>query len=124
MTAIRHDPLTVRGAAGCTAPTQAKEHDVKVLLFEASGNIGRAIAQELLSREHTVAAVTRRGTVDGIDHGRFTTTAGEATDPVTVASWPPDTTPGRNVTRSGVRCAGRQLPAPAGTAEPDKETAS
>lgn len=59
---------------------------MKVLLFGASGNIGRAIAQELLTRGHTVTGVTRRGTVDGVDHEQFTSTAGDATDPTTVAS--------------------------------------
>ena len=59
---------------------------MKVLLFGASGNIGRAIAQELLSRGHTVTGVTRRGIVEGIDDERFTVVAGDATDAGTVAS--------------------------------------
>ena len=59
---------------------------MKVLLFGASGNIGRAIAQELLSREHSVTGVTRRGVVDGLEHEQFTAVSGDATDPATVAS--------------------------------------
>lgn len=59
---------------------------MKVLLFGASGHIGRAIAQELLSREHSVTGVTRRGAVDGPEHERFTAVAGDATDPATVAA--------------------------------------
>jgi putative NADH-flavin reductase len=62
---------------------------VKVLLFGASGNIGRAIAEELLSREHTVTGVTRRGEVEGLTHERFTAVAGDATDPATVAAFAP-----------------------------------
>ncbi len=58
---------------------------MKVLLFGASGNIGRAIAEELLSREHGVTGVTRRGAVDGLEHERFTAVAGDATDPTAVA---------------------------------------
>lgn len=59
---------------------------VKVLLFGASGNIGRAIAQELLSRGHEVTGVTRRGVVDGLAHEHLTTVSGDATDPAVVAS--------------------------------------
>ncbi|HEY8533396.1 MAG TPA: NAD(P)H-binding protein [Micromonospora sp.] len=62
---------------------------MKVLLFGASGNIGRAIATELLSRGHTVTGVTRRGRVEGLEHERFTSLAGDATDPATVASLAP-----------------------------------
>ena len=62
---------------------------MKVLLFGASGNIGRVIAQELLSREHSVTGVTRRGAVDGLEHERFTAVSGDATDPATVASLAP-----------------------------------
>ncbi len=58
---------------------------MKVLLFGASGNIGRAIARELLSREHSVTGVTRRGAVDGPEHERFTAVAGDATDAAAVA---------------------------------------
>ncbi|MEY9905129.1 putative NADH-flavin reductase [Catenulispora sp. MAP12-49] len=58
---------------------------MKVLLFGASGNIGLAIAQELLSRGHSVTGVTRRGAIEGLVHERFTAVAGDATDPATVA---------------------------------------
>ncbi|HEV8295788.1 MAG TPA: NAD(P)H-binding protein [Acidimicrobiales bacterium] len=41
---------------------------MKVLLFGASGNIGEAIARELVARGHTVTGATRRGaTVEGLD---------------------------------------------------------
>jgi putative NADH-flavin reductase len=86
MTAIRHGPTTVRGVTGCAAPTRAKEHHVKVLLFGASGNIGRAIAQELLDRGHTVTGATRQGTAGGVNHEQFTTATADATDPATVAT--------------------------------------
>ncbi|BCJ58040.1 NAD(P)-dependent oxidoreductase [Micromonospora endophytica] len=59
---------------------------MKVLLFGASGNIGRAIAEELLSRGHSVTGVTRRGVVKGLEHERFTAIVGDATDAGTVAS--------------------------------------
>lgn len=62
---------------------------MKVLLFGASGNIGRAIAKELLSRGHSVTGVTRRGVVDGVNDERFATVSGDATDPATVASLAP-----------------------------------
>ncbi len=59
---------------------------MKVLLYGASGNIGRAIAEELLARGHTVTGVTRRGTVEGLAEERFTVAAGNATDPAGVAA--------------------------------------
>lgn len=64
---------------------------MKVLLFGASGNIGRAIAQELLSRGHRVTGVTRRGVVelDGGAHEGLTVVSGDATDPAVVASLAP-----------------------------------
>lgn len=59
---------------------------MKVLLFGASGHIGRAIARELLLREHGVTGATRRGAVDGLEQERFTAVVGDATDPATVAA--------------------------------------
>jgi putative NADH-flavin reductase len=55
---------------------------VKVLVFGAAGNIGRAITGELLSRGHTVTGATRSGT--GADPG-VPIVAGDAADPATVA---------------------------------------
>jgi uncharacterized protein len=56
---------------------------MKVLVFGAGGNIGRAITAELLSRGHTVTAASRSGTqVDGLD---IPVEAADAADPVTVA---------------------------------------
>lgn len=56
-----------------------------VLLFGASGRIGRRITDELLSRGHHVTGVSRGGTVDGVDHDEFESVAGDATDPDDVA---------------------------------------
>jgi len=61
---------------------------MKVLLFGASGHIGREIADELLSRGHTVTGVTRSGASD-LAHPNFTSLAGDATDEDTVASLAP-----------------------------------
>jgi uncharacterized protein len=59
--------------------------NVNILLFGASGNIGNSIAQELLSRGHSVTGVTRTGTVEGISHPDLTVKAGDVTDSATVA---------------------------------------
>ncbi|MFJ3928314.1 NAD(P)-dependent oxidoreductase [Streptomyces sp. NPDC090022] len=59
---------------------------MKILLFGASGNIGSAIADELLSRGHQVTGVTRSGRIEGsADREGFTVVAGDATDADTVA---------------------------------------
>jgi putative NADH-flavin reductase len=56
---------------------------MKVLVFGAGGNIGRAITAELLSRGHAVTAASRSGAqVDGLD---IPVAAGDAADPGTVA---------------------------------------
>ncbi|MEU3609697.1 NAD(P)H-binding protein [Streptomyces sp. NPDC035033] len=59
---------------------------MNILLFGASGNIGSAIADELLSRGHTVTGVTRTGRIEGAaDREGLTVVAGDATDAATVA---------------------------------------
>jgi putative NADH-flavin reductase len=56
---------------------------MKVLVFGAGGNIGRAITAELLSRGHTVTAASRSGAqVEGLG---VPVTVGDAADPATVA---------------------------------------
>ncbi|MFG3496012.1 NAD(P)-dependent oxidoreductase [Streptomyces sp. NPDC047928] len=62
---------------------------MKVLLFGASGNIGSAIADELLSRGHTVTGVTRTGELRGGDREGLTVAAGDVTDAATVAELAP-----------------------------------
>jgi putative NADH-flavin reductase len=56
---------------------------MKVALFGASGNIGTAIAHELVDRGHEVTGITRSGT--GPDHNQLILTAGDVTDPAQVA---------------------------------------
>jgi uncharacterized protein len=56
---------------------------VKVLIFGASGNIGSAIAKELVRRGHSVTAATRSGApIDGLD---VPVQKASAADPETVA---------------------------------------
>jgi uncharacterized protein len=56
---------------------------MKVVVFGASGAIGRAITAELLARGHTVTAATRRGSpVEGLVVQAVT---GDAADPASVA---------------------------------------
>ena len=57
---------------------------MNVLLFGASGNIGHAIATELLRRGHVVTGASRGGTsVDGLD---LPVVTADATDPESVAT--------------------------------------
>ncbi|MGW2923276.1 NAD(P)-dependent oxidoreductase [Streptomyces angustmyceticus] len=58
---------------------------MKIVLFGASGNIGRPTTEELLRRGHTVTAVTRAGHVDGLKHKALTVTTGDVTDAAAVA---------------------------------------
>jgi uncharacterized protein len=63
--------------------TVFREWNMKVLVFGATGNIGRAITAELLSRGHTVTGASRTGVpVEGLD---VTVLQGDAADPATVA---------------------------------------
>jgi putative NADH-flavin reductase len=56
---------------------------MNVLLFGATGNIGSAIAGELVARGHRVTAASRRGGgVDGLD---VAVRRADAADPVQVA---------------------------------------
>jgi hypothetical protein len=56
---------------------------MKVLLFGAAGNIGSAIARELVARGHQVTAATRGGgSVEGLD---LAVRRADATDPAQVA---------------------------------------
>jgi uncharacterized protein YbjT (DUF2867 family) len=57
---------------------------MKILLFGASGAIGRAAAAELLDRGHAVTGITRSGApVDGLD---VQVIAADATDPAIVST--------------------------------------
>jgi len=59
-----------------------------VVLFGAAGNIGAAIASELMARDHTVTGVTRSGattTGSATGTGRLIVRTGDATDPSSVA---------------------------------------
>ncbi|WP_405449732.1 NAD(P)-dependent oxidoreductase [Streptomyces erythrochromogenes] len=58
---------------------------MKIVLFGASGNIGRPTTEELLRRGHTVTAVTRAGHIDGLGHNALTVTTGDVTDAAAVA---------------------------------------
>ncbi|KPM52159.1 hypothetical protein CcI49_35270 [Frankia sp. CcI49] len=62
---------------------------MKVLLFGASGQIGSAIAGELLARGHQVTGVTRGGHIDGITHPDLVARAGDVRDAGTVAALAP-----------------------------------
>lgn len=57
-----------------------------VLLYGASGNVGGAIAAELLNRGHEVTAVTRTGEPAATDR-RLTVTTGDVTDANSVAKF-------------------------------------
>ncbi|SFK83747.1 hypothetical protein SAMN04487950_1357 [Halogranum rubrum] len=61
-------------------------HTMHVLLFGASGRIGRRITDELLSRDHEVTGVSRSGDIEGVDDPDFEAVAGDATDPNDVAA--------------------------------------
>lgn len=56
-----------------------------VLLFGASGRIGRRIADELLDRDHDVTGASRSGEIADVEHPDFEAVAGDATDPDEVA---------------------------------------
>jgi putative NADH-flavin reductase len=65
------------------AETVREEVAMDILVFGASGTIGRVIAAELLERGHTVTGVTRGGDpIEGLD----AVEAGDATDPASVAA--------------------------------------
>jgi len=57
---------------------------VNVLLFGASGNIGSAIARELVARGHAVTAATRAGS--GVEGLALAVRRADATDPAEVAA--------------------------------------
>lgn len=57
---------------------------MNILLFGASGAIGRAVAAELLDRGHAVTGITRSGApIEGLD---IQVIPGDATDPATVGT--------------------------------------
>jgi putative NADH-flavin reductase len=56
-----------------------------VVLFGATGNIGRAIAAELVARDHSVTGVSRSGASGGASRPGIGLRAGDATDPDSVA---------------------------------------
>jgi len=67
-------------AAGTVAP---EELDMRVLVFGAAGNIGRAITAELLARGHAVTAATR--SAEQLESLGVPVATGDAADPATVA---------------------------------------
>ena len=58
---------------------------MKIVVFGASGRIGRAITEEALTRRHYVTGVSRRANRMGLTHPRLTTLRGDAADPASVA---------------------------------------
>jgi putative NADH-flavin reductase len=58
---------------------------VKVLLYGASGRIGRRITDELVDRGHSVTGVSRSGDAGGFDHSGCEAVSGDATDAADVA---------------------------------------
>ena len=56
-----------------------------VVLFGASGNIGGAIAAELIARGHSVTGVTRSGGSGSAHRAGLTVRTGDVTDPTFVA---------------------------------------
>ncbi len=58
---------------------------MKIVVFGASGRIGRVSAEEGLARGHFVTGVGRRASRMGLTHPRLTTVRGDATDPESVA---------------------------------------
>jgi putative NADH-flavin reductase len=65
--------------AGLDPPT------LDVVVFGATGNIGSAIASELVARGHRVTGVSRHGTDRGALPGAVQLRSGDATDPEAVA---------------------------------------
>ncbi len=57
-----------------------------VVLFGATGNIGGAIAAELVARDHSVTGVTRSGGSGAATRAGVTQRNGDATDPASVAA--------------------------------------
>lgn len=58
---------------------------MRIIVYGASGNIGRPVTEELLRRGHTVTAVTRGGRIDGLAHQALTVATGDVTDAAAVA---------------------------------------
>lgn len=58
---------------------------MKLVLFGASGNIGRRVAREALGRGHEVTAVVRDPATFQSDDARLQVTRGDVTDPASVA---------------------------------------
>ncbi|MDJ1432283.1 NAD(P)H-binding protein [Halostagnicola sp. A-GB9-2] len=58
---------------------------MNVLLFGASGRIGRRITDELTERGHEVTGVSRSGEIEGVDDPNVEAVAGDATDADDVA---------------------------------------
>jgi putative NADH-flavin reductase len=56
-----------------------------VVVFGATGNIGRAVVEELLARDHHVTGVNRSGTATGVTVPVIELRAGDVTDAASVA---------------------------------------
>jgi putative NADH-flavin reductase len=66
--------------------TNDSNNTMEVLLLGASGRIGQRIANELLSRGHTVTGPSRSGEIDGVDDPNFASAAVDATDADEIAT--------------------------------------
>jgi len=73
---------------------------MRVLVYGATGMVGREVVTELLRRGHEVTAVTRGG-APGPVSGGLTTRSGDVTDPASVA----DLAPGHDAVVTAVRPA-------------------
>jgi putative NADH-flavin reductase len=83
---------------------------MKIVLFGATGNVGRRIAAEALSRGHSAVGVVRDPDAVQPPDGRMTLVRGDATDPKSVAA----VTRGSDAVVSAIspRPNARGLPAP------------
>ena len=59
---------------------------MKVVLFGASGGVGRLLLRELLDQEHTIEAGVRDPAKIDVHHARLTVVRGDVTDPEAVRS--------------------------------------
>ena len=58
----------------------------KIVVYGASGSVGRAIVEEALSRGHEVIGVSRNPESLKFDNARFTAAPGDVTDPDSIAA--------------------------------------
>ena len=58
----------------------------KIVVYGASGSVGKVIVEEALSRGHEVIGVSRNPESLKFDNARFTAAPGDATDPDSIAA--------------------------------------